>query len=73
MKSYAHPYGGVCTVIGEFLPEEVEEHARTMGYKVRLPRGVTTPMKVMDLIFGNREVLGYSTTSGYVRLEVINR
>ena len=80
-KRYRHSYGGVCTEVGTFLPKELVDYFNGSGHeswaeslkqslKVA-PKG--QPMKVLDIIQDSREVLVYSTTTDYFRLEVINR
>jgi len=77
---HAHPYGGQVTVIGEYTPKDLIDwllkcgkglFANALMMSVREAHG--SPMKVLDIFEDNREILVYTTTSDYLRLEVINK
>jgi len=85
MLRFQHPYGGICTVIGEFTPQEIMDWLIKsqipamylcalqdgMRYNLTDPFG----MKILDIIEKDREILVYSQGKGnpMVRLEVINK
>jgi hypothetical protein len=78
MVRHQHPYGGTCSIIGEFTPTELIEWLKKSGWRKYVPallsaQGCGQAMKVLDIIMDRREVLVYSTTADYFRVEVINR
>ena len=80
-KRYKSPYGGVATTIGEFTPTELFRYLGSIGrkdvvdgLKLSLKMANHGPEKVLDMVLpGERELLGYTTTSDYIRLELINK
>jgi hypothetical protein len=73
MTRYNHIYGGVATVIGEFTPEQVEAFVWEKEHTHINLRGVIHQGgKLLDLFFDKKEVVGYATRNGNIRLECIN-
>lgn len=70
---YDHHYGGKAFNMGEWTPEQVEDFIWERSHQHVNMRGVAHEHgKVLDIMIKGKEILGYPTRSGKIRLECIN-